>query len=215
MTLGDGIFWSTVLVLLAAAIYQMSIRKKWKTVGKVFGVVILAGAAIGGGAWAWDAYNNAEEEFVPSVVTALGGIRLGMSPVEVKLAKGMPETENEPTPNEQGKFVMDWAIGGMFPVVFFGDSPNNMKVALICQSESAFLPGDLLGLRRNDTESAVIERLGPPTHESISADALSKTISFEQWKVAYTITQGRISGWCVTESGSVTYSDEYQEAPSG
>jgi hypothetical protein len=35
MTLGDGVFWSTVLLLLAVAAYQISIRGKWTSDGEV------------------------------------------------------------------------------------------------------------------------------------------------------------------------------------
>ena len=49
MTLGAGILWSTVLLILSAVIYLISVRSKWKTVGKVFGVLFVIGAAIAGG----------------------------------------------------------------------------------------------------------------------------------------------------------------------
>jgi hypothetical protein len=54
MTVGDGILWSTVLVLLAVAVHQISVHKKWKLVGKGIGFVLLLGAAAGLAIWRWD-----------------------------------------------------------------------------------------------------------------------------------------------------------------
>jgi len=90
MTLGEGIFWSTVLILVTFFLYQVSVKKKWKTVGKVFTILVLVGALIGGGFWGWNVY-----ELRPQIMGELDGVRLGMSPVEVKLVKGAPTTEGE------------------------------------------------------------------------------------------------------------------------
>ncbi len=104
MTIGDGIFWSTVLILLSAAIYQISIRKKWKLVGKMVALLLLFGVVGGAAIWGWYSYNNR-----PSPVAELNGIRLGMSPVEVKLVKGPPSNEQKATIDQQNKeFRLSW-----------------------------------------------------------------------------------------------------------
>ena len=53
MTLGDGIFYSTVLLVLAGSVYFISVNGKWnpvgkvlKLAGKVIGALVLAGVAI-------------------------------------------------------------------------------------------------------------------------------------------------------------------------
>jgi len=40
MTIGDGIFYSTILLVLAGAIYAISVRGKWKEVGEVFSLLM-------------------------------------------------------------------------------------------------------------------------------------------------------------------------------
>jgi hypothetical protein len=35
MTLGAGVVWATLLVLVALAIWSISVKQKWKLVGKV------------------------------------------------------------------------------------------------------------------------------------------------------------------------------------
>lgn len=93
MTLGDGILWSTVLILTAAAIYQFSVRKLWNTVGKVSTVVVLIGAVVGGGFVGWNHY-----KLRPHIVNEIGELRLGMTPLEVTLAKGEPINSDSTEP---------------------------------------------------------------------------------------------------------------------
>lgn len=208
MTLGEGIFWSTVLILLAAAIYQISIRKKWKLVGKVFGILIVIGAVIGGGFWGWLTYQTR-----PVVVTELAGLRLGMSPVEVTLLKGEPNFKGDNTKDESATeyeshyFYFGEGHGkGMLFIEFTGENQAAVKVSEICHS---YRFSKLLGISMNRSETEVIRKLGKPTHESIAADGLSKYISYEQWKVAYQISEGKVNMLCVSESGKVTKTEEY------
>jgi len=205
MTLGAGILWSTVLILTAAAVYQISVRKRWKTVGKAFGILILIGALIGGGVWGWIEYQDR-----PYVVEELGNVRLGMTPLEVKLAKGKPTTERNATEQEDSdKFKTNWIYGSgdtYLWIVFYGKDPNGLKASIICKKGGY---GKLLGLGKYNSEKDVVEKLGEPDHESISSDGLSKAISYTQWKVAYEITKGDISQLCITETGSISYPEEY------
>lgn len=131
MTLGSGILWSTVIVLLAVTIYQVSVRNKWGTAGKAFGVLILLGAIIGGAAWGWYVYQDR-----PQVVTELGGIRLGMTQLDVKLLKGAPTSESEISEQEEegARFRLGWSYGessqstgGVLIVLFYGDTRTRRK----------------------------------------------------------------------------------------
>ena len=108
MTLGDGIFWSTALILLAVASYQIFRHKKWKLVGKVFGALFLVGAVLGGGLWSWTVYQER-----PSPVQGLEGVRFGMTPAEVKVQKGEPTNEEADavTQHEDGSYRMSRRYG--------------------------------------------------------------------------------------------------------
>jgi hypothetical protein len=209
MTIGDGIFWSTVLILLSAAIYQISIRKKWKLIGKTIALLFLFGAVGGATIWGWYSYNN-----LPSPVAELNGIRLGMSPVEVKLVKGPPSNEQKATIAQQdNEFRLSWEFSSAWggdestAVIFYGATPDNLKVAIICGSGGY---STVHGLGRYNNEKDIIRKLGQPTSESINSDGLSKFISFKPLKVAYELTKGQISQVCVTEAGGVGYTNEYQ-----
>jgi hypothetical protein len=213
MTLGDGILWSTILLLLAAGVYQISIRKKWKLVGKVFGVLVLLGAVIGGGGWGVYWYMNR-----PAMATELNGIRLGMSLVDVSILKGEPmNSETEPELRESdGDYGMGWGFRDdgdkdTFLMVFFrGDSPQTVSVIRVCQQGGYH---KVLDISQFSTEKGVIQRLGEPSKVSIDKDGLSKYISYEQWNVAYEIEKGKVRTLCIDQSGGMTYGDEYGDEP--
>ena len=90
MSIGEGIFWSTALVLIFVIGYQLSVRGKWVKVGKLTAILILIGILGGVGFWQWDAYENR-----PRLIKEFIGIRIDMAPVDVKLAKGAPTKEGD------------------------------------------------------------------------------------------------------------------------
>jgi hypothetical protein len=206
MTLGDGIFWSTVLLLLAATFYLATVRKKWKTVGKVAGVLVLTITAIAGSVWGWSRYQNR-----PYTVETFAGVRLGMRPLEVKLTKGAPTDEGTLEKDDDGKFRMEWVFGDstneQLAVLFYGSDEADLKVSVVCESGGY---DTLLGIGRFHKEEDVRQKLGAPTSESIAADGLAKLMSFKKWKVAFEVSKGSVADRCITESGGVSYIDEYQ-----
>jgi hypothetical protein len=209
MTVGDGIFWSTVLILFAAAVYHISIRNKWKVVGKTIGVFLVIGAMGTGAIWGYFSYKNR-----PTPTTELNGVRLGMTPLEVRLAKGAPTTEEEAKgEKEDEKVKLGWQFRGELGdestvVIFYGSTTDTMKVAIVCARGGY---STLLGLGRHSNEKDVIKKLGQPSTVSISKDGLSKIMSFESFKVAYELTKGQVTELCVTESGGVNYVEQYQQ----
>ena len=204
MTVGDGVFSSTILLLLGLAVYQISTRGKWRTVGKLMAALVLAGALVGTGLWRWSVYANR-----PRAATELNGIRLGMTLIDVSLAKGKADSEQVDTsdPNNIG---LTWGFGATNEertlVIFVGPTKESVHVKIVCQNGSY---ASLLGLGMYSTESAVIDRLGSPTRTSIKADGLGKVLSFKGYNAAYELTKGQVAEVCITSTGEVTYSLEY------
>ena len=56
MTLGSGIFWSTVLVLIALSVWRLSVAHKWRTVGKLVGMLIVIGIVVVGAIYGYKLY---------------------------------------------------------------------------------------------------------------------------------------------------------------
>ena len=211
MTVGDGILWSTVLLLLAVAAYQVSVRNKWKAAGKMVGVLLLVVVVVVGGSWGWNRYKDRPRE-----VTELAGVRLGMSSVEVKLAKGAPQNEAEAKTEREGdEYSLLWYFkdGDYSPVVqvrFYGKTEDTLKASVVCDTGAS----RLFGLATYSSERQVVEKLGPPTKTSIAENGLSKVVSFKPYKVAFAVEKGTVTEVCISQSGTVAYAREYKASPS-
>ena len=152
------------------------------------------------------------------MVQELHGVRIGMTPLEVKLSKGKPDIEfpdamEEPT--EEDKQSPPWWVykvnritDAYITVGFEENSEGSLYVEEICQRKSNHA---VLGIAARDSESEVKDRLGEPSHISIHSDGLSKYISYERWNVTYEIKKGKVWATCISESGQVTFNPEYGE----
>jgi hypothetical protein len=147
-------------------------------------------------------------------MSTLGGIRLGMSPLEVKLAKGNP-TREDTNVGKDKEPRLGWLFGSdsggdQIVVIFSGASPDTQRVDIVCQRGGY---ESLLGLGRFNSEQDVVSRLGAPTATSVNSEGLAKLISFKAYNVAFEITRGQVSELCVTASGHVSYIDEHASTP--
>ena len=127
--------------------------------------------------------------------------------------KGAPAKEESPSKEEDGKFAMRWLLkpseySDDSLVIFYGDGKDSLRASIVCERGGY---NRLLGLGRFNTEQQVIAKLGRPTSESVHSNGLFKLISFKRWNVAYEIQKGEVTEWCVTNSGSVAYTEEYQQ----
>lgn len=209
MTVGSGILWSTVLLLIALGAYLISVRGKWRTVGKVaVGLFGVSGVLLSA-AWGWNRYEQRAQ-----VVEELDGVRLGMSPLDVKLRKGAPQNGGEDAPTKDGDtYRVGWLYhatdnGPFLAVIFSGKSPSALQATIVCEQDGYNRP---MGLGRYTSEDEIVDKLGRPTAVSIASNGLSKIISFEPYKVAFSISKGVVTEVCVTSSGVVSYTEEYDE----
>lgn len=159
--------------------------------------------------WAW--YRHSNRLVVP---TELDGVALGMTALDVRLAKGAAGGDLKPEPAKDGDLSMAWFYENndtTLIVIFAGKTEETLKVSIVCESGGY---NRVLGLGRFSSEADVIAALGEPTDVSINKEGLSKMVSFKQWKAAFEIAKGQVNDVCVTESGSVSYREEYQEQTS-
>lgn len=75
-------------MLTATGLYLVTVRRRWRLVGRIAGVATIAGIVISAGIWGWLANQDR-----PRPVGELATIRLGMSALEVRLAMGAPSQE--------------------------------------------------------------------------------------------------------------------------
>lgn len=201
MTLGTGIFSSTILLLLAAVVWQITVRKKWKLVAKIAGGIVALCAAVSGGFYAWDYVANLPP--APSVVTELAGVKLGMSPIDVTLALGKPDTAGEPSVSGEETrinyiYTHSYEPNYYLQVQFYGPDKFTTKAAIVCSRHVK-----LLGFDLSSSEESVIQRLGEPDHTSISSDGVNKYINYYKWNVSYRIFKRYVAEMCIGMSGVV------------
>lgn len=206
MTIGTGIFLSTILVLIALGVYRISKAGMWRIVGKwVAGAVFLCVLAAVG-LWGWNEYQGR-----PQAVDSLDGVRLGMSQLDLKLAKGKAEEllDDHGKPANMWLYKPSQNSSTALTVHFTGDNPEDLRVAIVCE-EGGY--SKLLGLGRFNSEADVVGKLGTPSSSSIHAGGLNKMISYSAYKVAYHIEKGAVKEVCITSTGKLAFTEEYGKA---
>ncbi len=172
MTIGDGIFYSTILLVLAGAIYAISVRGKWKTAGKVFSVFVLVVAVSYAIFYGYDQYQSRPQSSASeplAAVTEYMGVKLGASRVDVTLKHGLPERESNPIRPDGKKQDVLYYDG--FAVTLSGEEVANFAY-MVCSDGSYTYGRELLGIGIYESEDRVISLLGAPSSESIDADGL-------------------------------------------
>jgi hypothetical protein len=212
MSLGSGIFASTLLLVLVFAVWQATKHQKWRSIGKAVALLAAISVLLGLGSWGWYLYANR-----PQVQNELEGIALGATQLDVQLKKGKPSRELKPKDDAEGVrwiFFDNDDREDEFTFVLFSENASTraLGVSIVCRQASYL---DLLGFSRYTDEASIIAKLGNPTHISIRADGLAKTISFEQWKVAFEFEREKMKSICISDSGKVRYSEEHAGKASG
>jgi hypothetical protein len=215
MTIGDGIFYSTILLVLAGAIYAISVRGKWKTTGKVFSVFVLVVAVCGGIFYGYDQYQSRPQSSASeplAAITEYMGVKLGASRVDVTLKHGLPEKESSTvTPAGEKQDVLTY---DNFSVTLRGEEVPNFAY-IVCSDGSYTYGGELLGVGIYASEDRVISLLGAPSSESIDADGLKKILNYKELNLSIVLAEGRVDEICMTEGGSIRWFEEYDMEEQG
>ena len=214
MTIGDGIFYSTLLLILAGSIYAISVRGKWKTVGKVFSVFVLVVAVCAGIFYGYDQYQSRPQSSPPpatpeplTAVTEYMGVKLGASRVDVTLKLGAPQEESSlVTPTGKRRDVLTYYD---FQVILEGEEVAD-SVFMVCSSGTYKYGRELLGLSITDSEDIVLKELGTPTNESINKDGLQKIMNYKELNLSLILAKEQVEQICMTEGGSIAWIDEYR-----
>jgi len=196
MTIGMGIFLSTLLLILVFAIRQATRYQKWRLIGKIAAVVVIVCVAIGALAYAWVSISNLPPG--PSRVTELAGVKLGMKPADVTLALGKPDASEDPM--SEGKEITTGYIynSPSRTIVFFGPDKYHLTANIICTGDYG---AKLLGFDIGSKKADIIKRLGEPDEISVSRDGLSEYISYFKWNAAFQLAQGMLTQDCVSTRG--------------
>ena len=172
MSIGLGIFLSTVVAILA---WQIDKRGAWRKAGKVGmwigGIVALIFGLIVASIY-WDSgrsarENRAQAAEVRSGLPSYWGLKLGMSDKEVLYIKGEPMRR---LPKENGRLRPQWRYqnGSSYYDVLFTD--DNRVDAISCGMDegqgSTFDCEKVGGVELGTPEARVVELLGPPRKDN-------------------------------------------------
>lgn len=205
MTIGDGIFYSTILLVLAGSIYAISIKGAWKVVGKVFGVLVLAGMVVGGALVGYEQYQNRPqpapkpEELVAA--TEFMGIELGAPRVDVTLSKGAPEFEGLLTQAENNRFFQNIFYEDFY-VELAGEEDASL-VSRVCTRDGVGMRHNLLGVRRYTSEDDLLALLGAPTLAIIFANGTAKRMIYEALNVSFIMRKRRVDQVCMVDPAPI------------
>jgi hypothetical protein len=202
MTLGEGIFASTVLVITSLAIAQLVKTKGWKIALFSIAVLSLTITALVIGSNLADNLSNR-----PSELSQFEGVSLGMSETELLIAKGEP-LRIQPRDEESDIYIYGESASaeGESLGVFFRQRDNSKTVSDIC----VFDPfPQTNGIWFGMPEAQVRTTLGKPNAESIQSSRLAKIMTFDQLNTAIHITAGHVSGFCVTDREKFTFRLEH------
>jgi hypothetical protein len=190
MTIGTGIFASTLLLVLAFAAWKATKHQRWKAVLKACAIVVCVSGVLGVGIWQIDEYN---ERPVPQ--TELEGVVLGMTQADVKIAKGSPSSETSGEKDKAPAMFYKPLYGDGILLVIFSDPGNGRAMATkVCRISD---PPPVNGIHNYMGERQVIERLGAPDASWLADDQLSKFMLFSKWKMQVEIEKGSVHSICV------------------
>lgn len=145
------------------------------------------------GAWAAIAVEIWWEDR-PRRLTSLGGVEIGMRPVDVTLVKGAPATGG-PKEHAEGLWVQGMIYDRMV-ITLRGSSENSLSVERVCDyNHSPYT--SFIGISGSDSESSVQKRLGKPSREVIHEDGLTKDLEFARYNVMIRFQQAKVQAFCV------------------
>lgn len=184
MTIGTGIFLSSLMLSLVALFVTTKDRWDWKKISiwigvSAFGVPALLGTT-------WFAYTEYKQRLQPQ--TEFWGVPLGATEGEVKLLKGTPMLIND-----HGTWLYDSEGEGQGQEGPYGIRFKDGKVWWIAylREKTAYSPG-LVGVDSNANYKKIVQLLGEPSYISISEDETSRALSYKKLNVFFKLTKDQI-----------------------
>jgi len=123
------------------------------------------------------------------------GVSIGMSDLEVKIAIGEPELDQDHAD------IWLYSDGDLY--VRFND---NKKVSAICYPPAAENPV----VHERLTEQDIKDRYGDPVNESVHESGLKKIMNYSYPKYSFGIQLNKTQLFCVHDGKGMSYATEYQ-----
>ncbi len=207
MTLGSGIFFSSLVLSLVILFSVTKDRWNWKKISKwaivaptiVFSVIFLSIYI----------YGRWEERLAPQ--SEFFGLQLRSSPADVKFAKGEPTAVEKDeywayhvgtsTSKDRAQYLVKFKDGRIRSVLYGTDGTEVVNPYL-------------LGFTYGVDYDSVLQKLGKPSFTSISKNELSRMISYEALNGVFTFSAGKLETYGIYDPvhGPMRFKDEHSPA---
>jgi hypothetical protein len=206
MTLGTAVLISGLAIALVLLFNATKDRWKWRRIALwiVSAPVIVASltaAGVYGHAW-WSDRPTPQNEFF--------GIKLGASASDVRFLKGSPSREPDSVTFDYHVGTTQGAEDRSRYLVRFKDA--QVRFVLYASDGSVYVHPSIFSFTIGTRYEDVLKKLGDPTHVSISADQLGRTLSFDKYQVFFGFGSGVVNALGVYDAskGPVKYANEYK-----
>lgn len=205
MSIGDGIFLSSVLLSIVGLYAATKDRWNWKRIAKWGLALPLAAVAILSlGIWSYSTYQER-----PAAMAEFEGLKLTSTPADVRFLKGEPIAKH----STEDQWVYDAHSGSAQPedaVVLVKFRDGKIRHVTYWANERQIVNPYLLGFSIGSEYEPIIKRLGQPSHISTSANGLNRILSFEQFKIFYDFEQGKVRAFGIFDpsTGPMKYTKE-------
>lgn len=204
MTIGMGIFLSTVVASSVALFIATKDRWNWKRIALWSGGVPLALAALFmAGIFVYETYSNR-----PRPQFELWGIRLGMSKSDVVFLKGA--ANSKPNPSNPDKEALTYSERQNLYRVFF--STHGIVEAVVCIPDSRFSES-IQGVGLGDSLESVLEKFGRPSYSSESRTGLKRILHFSRYKVFFGLSKGVVESFGIDDAARLGFMNEEGNGP--
>jgi hypothetical protein len=204
MTLGDGVFLSSILLSVVALFAVTKDRWNWRRIAK-WGLLVPVAAILllGGGVYLHGRWTDR-----PVPQTKFGEIELTATPADVLFVKGEPQLKDGPD-----RWVYNAGSGSAAPdaakyLVMFKD--GRIRFVLYTAGAEQIVNPLLMGFDIGTAYDRVTERLGQPSSISISESQLDRMFSYEKYNTFFSFSQGKLVAYGIYQpkSGPMAFRTE-------
>lgn len=215
MSVGTGIFLSSIVAAALFLFLRTRDRWNWKKIAIWFAIIVIAvPAAVSGLMYSyalWQAQPQRQNEF--------WGVSLQDTEEDVKFKKGVAsDTPNQKIGTPQWVYALN-SNGSIIPKINKGDIASQVYLVRFAARRVRYvlcIAGDLPtipklgGIGSRSSLDDIEETLGQPTYVSRFSDETERWYSFDRYNVAFAFKQGRMSGVGVYDpsSGPVRFDKE-------
>lgn len=196
MSLGLGVFLSSILLSVTLIYLRTRDHWRWRKIALWFGIVTVGlPALVAGTYFTYQFYQNQ-----PVRATELNGITVGAAKRDVLFLKGKPNLGQD---TNNWVYWSEENVDRVLTIVEF----HKDIVKTVAQMGSSYIA--INGVRIGDSYQSVIDRLGKPDIVSYASNGTGRLLSFKAIRTAIGFEKGEVDYLAVYDgTGAIRYNSE-------